>query len=469
MTGSRVGWIVIWQARHRRGNSVTLRFLLIALGATCMTAASANVWVYPGASATLKSPVYKVTVGQGTKRHESFVYADENKFEENRKHMTDWNHWTCFSFEDSVTVRVEVLNGPMGACTVYPLERGVEPVVQGRTLTFRLDRPAKLHVALAGQEEHPLFIFADPPETNVPDRADPEVVWFGPGIHEIGERYKMEPGKTYYLEGGAYVRGSFHGMQLSDTEVRGRGILSGENIPHMPYHSHEFQGVGIHFDGNGSNQLVEGITIINSSMYCIQSYCGRLATRNVKCFGWWYETDGWIGGDGSVLEDSFFKVNDDVVKLYNKNMTVRDLVIYHQFNGAPFQLGWSSESARDCTVENIDVINCEVNYYKVFDSNRALISRVKGTPASLVRGIHFKEIRIDRDVSAIVGISTAGRIEDLTIENLSVRGRQKWPSYLKGTMAGVRWTGLKLSGRPVRTLNDFALEVDGDVECSVLE
>lgn len=442
-----------------------MNYLYIGLTAalSLLTPAHASIQTYPGAIAEMKSPKYQVTILQKGRTVDSFVYADSNKFEKQRNIMTDWNHWTTFSFSDPITIRVKSLAGDIPSATIYPLARNIQPAIKGDAIEFKLKNPAKLYIAIPGMEEDPLFIFADAPETNIPNRNDPNVVWFAPGVHNIDERYKIKSNTTYYLEGGAYLKGSFYGMECSNVTIRGRGILSGETLPHFTYKHNEFRGISIHFDGNGTNQSVEGITIINPSMYCIQSYCGQLTSRNIKCFGWWYETDGWVGGPGSLLEDAFFKVNDDVVKLYNPDSVIRDIVIYQQFNGSPFQLGWGTESGQNITVENIDIVHCEVFHIEPFNSNRTLINRRRGSRDTLSKNIRFNNIRVDQNSSALIGISTSGQIENIEIQNVTLRGKQKWPSYLDGNINGIHFKNITIDNQPILRPEDIGLQTKGSV------
>lgn len=426
-------------------NSLRTSFFL-ALPVPFCCAAEAGVSVYPGPGDSLQSKKYRVRVVQSGKSHNSFVYADANKFTEKIKEMTDWNHWTTFGFSGKVTVEVELLAGSVKNCTIYPLQRKIRATVKGKQITFDLTKPAKLFVAIDGLAEDPLFVFADAPH-KIPDRNNPKTVWFGPGVYDIGKHYEVESGKTYYLAGGAYLKGSFLGEQADGATICGPGILSGENIKHMSYKEAKFEGVGIRFTGRGKN-VIRDVTIINPSMYCMQSYNGHLTTRNVKCFGWWYETDGWVGNKGSILEDSFFKVNDDVVKLYHTDLTVRNLVIYHQMNGAPFQFGWGGESGSNGVIEDIDLVRCEMNWSKVFDTNRAFINRRRGRPNTVTKNFRFSRIRVDQDISHIIGISTEGAVEGIHIRDLTVRGKQRWPSFLKGgKIKGITFENITIGGR----------------------
>ena len=51
-----------------------------------------------------------------------------------------------------------------------------------------------------------LVLFGDAPETDVPNRDDPKVKWFGPGEHHAGG-ISLKDGETLYLERGAVVYG----------------------------------------------------------------------------------------------------------------------------------------------------------------------------------------------------------------------------------------------------------------------
>ena len=52
--------------------------------------------------------------------------------------------------------------------------------------------------------KQPLFIFADPPEENAPSAQAPGVLYFGPGVHDVGETDGyLSSDTTVYLAGGA--------------------------------------------------------------------------------------------------------------------------------------------------------------------------------------------------------------------------------------------------------------------------
>jgi len=430
----------------------------------------AAVWVYPAPAEEFRSPEYAVTVIQDGHAHTSFVYAHECQDEKLRASMSDFNHWTTFSFAGQVTVTVTRLTADATGCVVRPTARGVQPTVSGRTATFALDRPAKLFVSFPGAEENPLFVFADAPETNVPDRKDPNVIWFEAGkVTDIGERYMIKSGQTVYLPGGAYVKGSIAADGASHIAVRGRGILSGFGYPRragpssIPYNT-------VQFDGPGTDQTVEGITITNPTHFCILSR-GTIAVRNVKLFGWWHQTDGWGGGDDSSVVDSFMKVNDDSVKFYGANQVARDLVIFQQVNGAPFQLGWggAQQVATHCLAENIDIVRSEaIQRVNGGERNLAFLNLRRQNAASVIDGVTIRNVRIEGDIVHLLGLSAVnGQVRNIVLRDIAIAGKILRPNYLRtegaGSIEGVRIENVRADGVAVDGQNGAEWSTTGNV------
>jgi hypothetical protein len=431
------------------------RLRFIGIAAACLLlggrTARTEVWVYPAPDAAFSSSHYQVTVEQDGRSYDSFVFQHAHQDPDLAAKGSDFNHWTTFSFSGRITVVVRRLDGADAQGDVLPAERRISTITSGDTLRFSLDRPEKLYVRFPGAQEHPLFLFADEPETNVPDRNDPNVLWFEAGkVHDIGERFLLKTGQTVYIPGGAYVRGTLAAEGASDLTVRGRGVLSGLGYPRrpgpqsIPYNS-------IMFNGPGQRQTVEGITVTNPQHFCLLSR-GTLAARNVKLFGWWHQTDGWGGGDGSSIEDSFIKVNDDSVKLYGRNQTARRLVIYQQVNGAPFQLGWggATQAAFNCLVEDIDLVACDAADKTQREANQAFLNLRRQSPESTIDGITLRRIRIDCDIPMLVGfLEVKGTVKNILFEEVSIKGTERGSSFIRtqddGVVEGVTLRGVSTS------------------------
>ena len=94
----------------------------------------------------------------------------------------------------------------------------------------------------------------------------------------------------------------------------------------------------------GDNHVVEGITAVNAPTYVfnLNSFwttgCGdhagsRAVVRRVKGIGWHYTSDGVFTGRDSLIEDSFFKVNDDAIKVFLSNTLVQRCTVWQLNNG----------------------------------------------------------------------------------------------------------------------------------------
>ena len=470
----------------------------------------ATVWVYdyPDTLAysqnlgrNLRSSVFSVKVKQAGQEFDSYVLADYNTFADGQRNkMTDWNHSTTFSFDGTVVIEIRKKDGSsLSGSEVFPRQLSVPFALtdNGNALEITLDQPRMLYVEVPGMFDHPLFIFADPAEVNVPDpngsgvelitpgmsaaavrsaiqNTSASVIYFAEGVHQYGEQTGNDyPGyqlpllsnKTYYLPGGAYVVGSFRGDKASNVSVRGRGIISGcgkerlANAASIPFNL-------IMLDGAASGQVIEGITMTNPPHFCILSR-GQSNTERVKLFGWWHQTDGWGSESGSKIMDSFMKVNDDYVKLYRANQTVTNIVMYKQINGAAIQLGWNQYGqASNGLVKDIYVV-ADADKAPAGAGNTAVIN-LRNNDGSAITNLVMENIYLEADVQRTLGIeTTGGSVTNVIIRNVFLTGQNRSFNYLYGngggTISGITLENIQINGECVENDQDFALQRQGTV------
>ena len=137
-------------------------------------------------------------------------------------HLRDGKYsYAYFDFSGPVAVSIKS-KFPFAECRVLPRSSGVVPQVMGDRLEFTLDKPQDLSIEPNGPNS-PLLLFTNPPEENVPNPGDPNVIYFGPGIHEAG-LIKLARHQTLYLAGGSVVKGAIKSDGVGIT-ISGRGIL----------------------------------------------------------------------------------------------------------------------------------------------------------------------------------------------------------------------------------------------------
>ena len=159
--------------------------------------------------------------------------------------------WTSFSFSNSVTIHVRVLDSgkiPLNASVkIFPSRYGVTPVVDKDGINFTITQPGQYSVEI-GEDgyQNGLLIFANPPETDRPDPATGNYysltdataekinavpasyagIYFKSGVHDIGVYHVPGNVKNIYFEPGAWVYGAIVMEGRSGVKIFGRGVLS---------------------------------------------------------------------------------------------------------------------------------------------------------------------------------------------------------------------------------------------------
>lgn len=432
--------------------------------------AQAQLNVYPALPGNkLESGDYTIRVQQNGGNYESsYVYEyqknngnnattnDPYNISNNGKvnALTDSNHWTCFSFGGNpVTVEIAKLSGSISECKVFPKRYNLSATYSGGKAYITIPNPnKKIYLEIDGNIEQPLFIFADKLETNVPSPSDPNVVYFAAGIHDLGLNYTPPSNiSAIYIAGGAYVTGNIYTNNRDNLTVRGRGILSGEGT--------QFRingGVSAHifFDGgNSDNCKVEGITIMKPIHYHLLSR-GQFDVDNVKCFSMNNTTDGWGAGYGSgnpsSCINSFFKVNDDVWKLYGDNFVIQDNVVYQQTNGHVFQFGWGGQESQNSQIDRIDIVrSSETESTYPAGEGHPIIGWANANTGKIQTGHIFNDIVVENGISRVFDIDNGGTV-NIQMNNFTINNTVK-QSVLPSTGMTINMNCVVVDGSCIET------------------
>lgn len=350
---------------------------------------------YPGPPGIAASDQYAVTVQQDGSPHASFTYKSlARKPDTNRSADTSW---TSFSFRGSVTVAVTKQSGSATDCMVRPYSAGIVTQFNGSTCTFTLDEPqnvsVEFHPNIHNPVEHPMLVFANPLETDVPNPADPNVLYLGPGYHSLGAGVPIQSNQTIYVAGGAWVDAQFIANgPVHNVTFKGRGVVSGlfNDTGDQDLNKNQPGMIDI-ADQGSSNVLVEGITFIDAPRFNIRALASHTTIHNVKVMCWWFSCDGLVAGNTSVIENNFVKVNDDSIKLHWGDTVVRGNRLWQLENGGTFNLSWNIHDDVDTFhVYDNDVVHAE---HYLFDKQAIFRSRHAGS-GTLSRYL-FEDIRIE--------------------------------------------------------------------------
>jgi len=319
---------------------------------------------------------------------ECFVYA------------CDTASFAIFSFSGKIDISV-FPSHDVKWVDIRPLSSKIRHTVQGNVIRFTIDRPRNLSVELNNEITNPLYLFANPLESDVPSAADSTVRFFKSGlIHEPGE-IRLKTGETLYIEGGATVRGSITAEDANGIRILGRGILDGG----MPA-------------GTGRRKRmidllrctdvrIDGITIFDSPTWTVvPQFCRNVRISDLKEVCWKNGSDGidLVGTSDVVIDGCFLRNNDDnvVIKAWGgsekyprqaekgpdvRNIQVLNSVIWNMAWGNALEIGFELRSDRisDVLFKNCDVIHVE----------RGATFSIHNGDYATVENIRFEDIRVE--------------------------------------------------------------------------
>jgi hypothetical protein len=154
---------------------------------------AATVRVYPAPKGEELSSDYTVQVdGQETPVYVAKVAPADPKARgkgmDDKKNSADFFEkasFTYFDFEGPVRIQITCPEAVRSA-KVLPSSYGIKPSVTGRTISVQLDKPRHLTVEINDTWVGALHLFGNPLETDAPRPDDPRVIFYDPGIHEVG-------------------------------------------------------------------------------------------------------------------------------------------------------------------------------------------------------------------------------------------------------------------------------------------
>lgn len=382
-----------------------------------------------------------------------------------------------FDMRGPVEVWIRQNNGAPRTVIVRPDNRGIKAVLKDNIATFTLNRPAKLSVEFDGDRLHNLHLFANDIPANIPDKNDPDVVWFGPGVHRPGDRpgiaFNIPSNKTVYIDGGAVLQGKMVISKAENVRVIGHGII---DTPE--------RGFEVTF---ANNVTIDGPVILNPQHYSV--YCGQssgLKIRNFKAVsakGWSDGLDFMSCSDVEV-DDVFLRNSDDTIAVYTsrwnfsgdaRNFKVSNAILWadkaHAINiGLHGDPNGKQEVIEDLSFSNIDILEHDES-----DPNYQGAFAISDGDNNIVRRVTFDTVRVDdfqegqlfnfRVVyNAKYSHAPGAGISDVTVRNVSYQGANLMPSVIEGygedrAIKGVRFENLKINGRLIRSADDGNIRV----------
>lgn len=384
--------------------------------------------------------------------------------------------FTAFDADEKVKVEIELLRKSSGKTVIRPLDCNISFTEECGRITFYLDKPCNISVEPFGLSR-PLHIFANPVQTDIPDKNADNVYYFEAGVHEI-DPLVLNDGDIVYLEGGAVV---YEKPQLDvdpteqvlgnsmwfaqptikccgkkNIKIMGRGILCGSKT--LAAHQRH----RLICPKHSTNVLIEGIILRESTSWSVQaSFCDGLTVDNIKIMGFYPNNDGVdiCECKNTVVKNCFAHNADDsfIIKAWGPvdNVVFENCVAWTDVSasfGAVGELGDSITNVvfKNCTVihstlplwapESCGVIGIWSLYEGTVDgmtfeniiiedacAGKELIKiNISEKENMVIKNVTFKNILAydTRDERVYVSAMKPGNVKNIHFENVVINGKR---------------------------------------------
>ena len=345
---------------------------------------------------------------------------------------------------------------------------GLQPTVKDQTIAFTLDRPRKISIEPYGMK-NVLLLFADAPQTDIPDPNDKNVRFFGPGIHRVeGDVLRLTSGQTLYLAPGAVLKAAVFAEDAQNVTLRGRGIIDGADWPWL-------KGPRGHLVGfiRCKNVTVEGVIIRGSYGWTlVPIQCENVTITNVKIVGDRVQNDDGINPCNSrqvTIRDCFIRTDDDCISVKGLGQTQREPAEDITIENMVF---WCSRAriilfAHESQAEAMRRIRISDSHIIHYTMTPFLLEPGEDMPMTdiLFENIHINaagrgEIaRLKPTVNQYMSIKIPGRIENVRFKNLDIAADDPAAVFfhMEGTdaehnVSRIAFEALRINGKPVETL-----------------
>lgn len=379
-----------------------------------------------------------------------------------------------FDFEGAVEVRV-CYKEEVKEAVLRPLSKGIPLQVDGRQVSFLLQKPGNFSLEINGDRFHNLHIFANPMERkeDIPDKGAENVIYIEPGIHTPGELYvplcqpgkdtlyfapglhqvvskslSIPSGKRVYLEAGAALWARLSCHRAEDVRIYGRGYIY---LYHEPFHTH-VAAVDMYLC---HHIRLEGIVCLNPSGHSIgvaESHDIEIdSIKSFSCHGW---SDGinFYSSEHCRVRGVFMRNSDDCVTVYgsrgetrgdSRDILVEDSCLWADV-AHPILVGTHGAFDADGNVlEQLTFRNLDILEHHEPQDNYLGCMAVNVGDGNTARDILFEDIRVeDYERGRLIDVRVffnqkynpipGKEIENVTFRNISYNGRNAIPSQIMG-------------------------------------
>ncbi|MDX3243205.1 endo-polygalacturonase [Streptomyces sp. ME18-1-4] len=346
-----------------------------------------------------------------------------------------------FDFQGSVELEVTYLKGGTTKARVRPDSFGITPELLGDTLRFTLDEPKDVVVQINDEVFDCLHVITNHIDPNPPAADDPDVIYFGPGLHTVdGGILNVPSGKTVYLAGGAVLNAQVDFTEVEKSSLRGSGVV-------QPV-SRDIGSVHIH---HSKNIRVEGVILLGCGLG--HGMSENTVIKKTRVFTWGQWGDGFpvYCSKNITYEGCFVRSSDDSFSIYahrdqwyggTSDVTIQNTTIWADV-AHPIQVGTHGNTDTPEMIENLVIKNVDILDHREPQMDYQGCISLNAGDSNLIKNVQVEDVRVEdfrwgQLVNMRVMFNTkyntsVGRgIEDVYIKNLTYTGTHANSSLLLG-------------------------------------
>jgi hypothetical protein len=369
-----------------------------------------------------------------------------------------------FDFRGSVEIEVTYLKGGTTKARLRPDALGITPELLGDTLRFTLDEPRDVVVQINDEIFDCLHLITNQVDSSPPAADDPDVIYFGPGVHSVtGGVLTVPSGTTVYLAGGAVLNAQVSFKDVENARLTGHGMLNAN------------PGGGIVCEGS-KNIWIDDVIVMNPNGYvAILGESENVHIKKVRGFSSKGNGDGIdiFSCTGVVIDGCFMRNSDDCIAIYahrwdyygdTRDITVQNCTLWADV-AHPINVGTHGNTDDPEVIENLVIKNIDVLDHREPQMLYQGCIALNPGDSNVIKNVHIEDVRIeDFRWGQVINMrimyntkyntSVGGGIRDVYIKNLSYTGTHANPSMFVGydadhAITNVTFENLVINGQVV--------------------
>jgi len=382
-----------------------------------------------------RSEDYEVWIN-GTKAIVYVARVQDSPWEKERTRLDFGGNYsfTSFDMDKPVEVKIKSTNKTLDHTILRPERVNVKNLKKSSTeLSFIIEKPSQIIVEPDGKNG-PLLLFANSKDDFVPDLNDPNLIYFGPGIHHPDTALiKVGSNQTLYLAEGAILKAGVR-VQGDNVTICGRGIICGNEFVWGKFSRN------LILIEKSNNVVVKDVILRGGASWTMPVRHSRnVVVDNVKIVGGRAQNDDGINPCNSqdvLIKNCFIRTDDDCIAAKGttylpdtennvERITVENSILWCD-RARIFLLGHESraEYMRDMVFRNLDIVHFSMTAFLLEPGEDMRLENIVFDNIRIYGEGQAELIRLKPVVNQYMRKKVPGYINNITFKNISVTDKE---------------------------------------------